>query len=111
MGQTFLSAKFAAFFPADKNVCPTVVRNAGQFAIEDFQQAAERASAAAHAVSVGVRHHKHFAHVAQQLKPAVHLKLRSIGGGLDGIRGGKDQVVPRFGHHTSSITCSANKER
>ena len=28
MGQTFLSAINAASFPADRNVCPTVVRNA-----------------------------------------------------------------------------------
>ena len=29
VGQTFLSALFAAFRRADRNVCPTVVKNAG----------------------------------------------------------------------------------
>ena len=83
-----------------------VVGGVGQFALQDFPEAEDGASAAANALAAGVRDDEHIADTRQQPQLLPHIEMRFIRRGLGVVGGGDDQVVPRRDEQSPVCPCS-----
>jgi len=68
-----------------------------RFAAQHFEQAFERASAAADAAPLGVGDHQCVAHLVQLPGLAAHVDLRFVSRGLVIVGRGQDEIVPGLG--------------